>query len=206
MITDKQTLQTIRTILASEKPADIAPLDLVQMVYFTSRKSEDHDIFDSQQTLARRFNVDAKTIKRSQEKLAKLGWISRPQRRGKTRAISIRYQNLPCEETLRLQITPDAQQIAVRYQRALQRVGRRKFPKQWLRQQFLSAQRVLNECNGDVDLACALISHALSHPGHRKKSKQSLYNLYGRWPKILSTYSARLQEQEMQRQRQETIQ
>jgi hypothetical protein len=59
----------------------------------------------------RMFNVDAKTIKRSQARLEKIGWLSRPQRRGKTNALSLNYQNIPAERMLRLKITPDAQQI-----------------------------------------------------------------------------------------------
>jgi hypothetical protein len=205
---DTTTLETIRKFLASEKPTCITPVDILQMIHFISRKAEDHDIFDSQQTLARMFSADARTIQRSQERLAspEIDWIARPHRRGKTNAIAIKYENVPAEEILRLKITDEAKQISLRYQQALKRL-RKKFPAHWLPQQFPSAQRILNECDGDVELAARLIGHALSHPAHAAKSRQSLYHLYGRWKRILETYSAQLQAQEQARQQTEvTIQ
>jgi hypothetical protein len=205
---DSTTLETIRNFLASEKPTCITPVDILQMIHFITKKAEDHDIFDSQQTLARMFNADARTIQRSQERLAspEIDWIARPQRRGKTNAIAIKYEKVPAEEILRLKITDDARQISLRYQQALKRF-RKKFPAHWLSQQFPSAQRILNACNADVELAARLIGHALSHPLHAKRSRHSLYHLYGRWNKILETYSAKLQSEEQQRQQTEgTIQ
>ena len=207
---DTITLQTIRNFLASEKPSSITAVDILQMIHFISKKAEDHDIYDSQQTLARMFNVDSRTIMRSQERLAsrEIDWIARPQRRGKTNAISIKYQSVPAEEILRLQITDDAKQLALRYRQGLKRFCKRhKFPAQWLSQQFPSAQRILNACEGDMELAAKIIGHALSHPAHMKRSRQSLYHLYGRWPRILESYSAALQAQEQERQQREgTIQ
>jgi hypothetical protein len=129
---DLTTLDTIRKFLGAGKPASIAPLDILQMVYFVACKAEDHDVYHSQQTLAEIFNTDVRTIARSQKRLAspEIDWIARPQRRGKTNAISVRYQNVPAEERLRLRITDDAKQIAFRYQVGLRKIGRRKFSAQ----------------------------------------------------------------------------
>lgn len=193
LTSDGTALATIRNFLASEKPADITPLDILQMVHFMACKAEDHDTFYSQQTLARMFNTDPRSIARSQQRLAsnEIDWISRPQRRGKTNAVSIKYQNVPAEEIVRLKITPAATQLAFRYQNGLRKAGRKKFPAQWLKQQFPSAQRILNECNGNVELAAQVLGHALSDERHRKKAAQGLYHVYGRWRKIVASFAAR---------------
>jgi hypothetical protein len=192
LLNNSTTLATIRNFLASDKPASITPLDVLQMVHFMACKAEDHDTFYSQQTLARMFNTDPRSIARSQKRLAspEIDWIARPQRRGKTNAISIKYQNVPAEEILRLKITREAEQITDRYRKALRKHGRKKFPAQWLRQQFPSAQRIINDCGGDVELAARMIGHALSDPRHRKRAMQGLYHVYGRWRKIEESYEA----------------
>ena len=198
LLSDGTALATIRNFLASEKPANITPLDILQMVHFMACKAEDHDTFYSQQTLARMFNADTRSIARSQQRLAsdEIDWISRPQRRGKTSAISIKYQNVPAEEIIRLKISPDAPQLAFRYEQGLRKMGRKKFPAHWLKQQFPSAQRILNDCNGDIELAARMIGYALSDPRHRKKAVQGLYHVCGRWRKIRESYENLLKQQQ----------
>jgi hypothetical protein len=197
LLNNSTTLATIRNFLASEKPANITPLDILQMIHFMSCKAEDHDTFYSQQTLARMFNTDPRSVSRSQQRLAspEIDWIARPQRRGKTNAVSIKYQNVPAEGILRLKITPDAHKLALRYQTGLRKCGRKKFPAQWLSQQFPSAQRILNECGGDIEFAARMIGHALSDPQHWKRARLGLYHVYGRWRKIQGTYEAWQQRQ-----------
>jgi hypothetical protein len=190
LLNNSSTLATIRNFLASEKPANITPLDILQMIHFMSCKAEDHDTFYFQQTLARMFNTDPRSVARSQQRLAspEIDWIARPKRRGKTNAVSIRFQNVPAEEILRLKITPEAHKLALRYQTGVRKCGRKKFPAQWLPQQFLSAQRILNECDGDIEFAARMIGHALGDPRHYKRAMLGLYHVYGRWRKIQATY------------------
>jgi len=109
--------------------------------------------------------------------------------------LSLMYQNIPSEGSIRTKITSDAKQLAFRYQQALRRF-RKKFPAQWLPQQFVSAQRVLDLCSGDPHLADTLIGYALSHPKYGKRSRMSIYNLLGKWEHILSEYSTQLQARE----------
>jgi hypothetical protein len=196
ILNDSTTITTIRNFLASEKPASITPLDILQMVHLMTCKAEDHDTFYSQQTLARMFNTDPRSVARSQQRLAdtEIDWIARPKRRGKTNAVSIKYQNVPGEEIVRLKITPEASQISLRYQIALRKNGRQKFPAQWLKQQFPSAQRIINDCGGDVELAARMIGHALSDLRHHKRAMQGLYHIYGRWRKIELSYKASQQQ------------
>lgn len=206
VVSDRLTLRSIRSFLATEKPTSIGPVDVLHVITLMVRKAQDHPVFDSQLTLARSFGCELKTIARSQKKLAspKIDWIARPQRRGKTRALSLKFQNLPGEEPVRRVLSREAGQLAVRYRIGLQKyLRRKKFPKQWLKQQEPSAQRILNECGGDLELACAMVGHALAHPKHKRKAGMSLYNLLSQWKKVKQTYSQKLQEQENERQRSE---
>lgn len=196
---DASTLKLARNFLRSEKPPSITPVDILQIVYLMLRKAEDHDVFDSQQTIAKALNSSTWSVKRSQEKLERLGWLSRPQRRGKSNALSLRYQNIPAEEALIRQITPQARKLALGYKAALSKC-RKKFPAQWLPQQFLSAQRILDLCSGNEQAASNLINYAFSHPQHARRARQSLYNLLGRWKRLVQDYSAALEAQERERQ------
>ena len=201
---DTTTLHTLRNFLSSAKPTSITPVDILLVAHLISRKAEDHPIYDSQQTLARMCNVNWRTIQRSLERLAskEIDWISSPQRRGKTNALSLKYMNIPAEDTLRLKLTADAKQVAFRYQQAMKKFGRMKFPAQWLAQQFVSAQRILNACNGDMELAAQIVNHAINHQKYGQRSRQSLYHLYGLWPKVLTSYTEKLQARERQRAQQ----
>lgn len=202
MLSDSHTVNAIRKFLASEKPTHLQPVDLLFIIHLMVQKAEDHPIFDSHQTLAKRFNVAPKTVKKAQDRLKadEVGWISCPQRRGMTNALSLNYERIPGDDILPTKVTNEAKTLAHRYKTALIKWRvRRKFPKAWLGQQFLSAQRILDAVSGDMEIATALVSHALNHPNHRKAAAKSLYNLFGRWDKILTTYSDVLQAQHEER-------
>jgi len=190
LISDTVTVKTLRDFLAAPKPTGMTPVDILHVIQLTIRKAEDHEIFDAQKTLADAFCCDVKTIVRSQQRLAKLKWISRPQRKGRTNALSLNIANIPTERLLRTLITPTANELAMHYQRGLQRRGRKKFPNAWFSQQTLSAQRILDRCGGDIRLAAIMIKHALDSPIHQRKAKKSLYELLGRWRKVEQTYGA----------------
>ena len=195
VISDTLTLEALRNFLSSPKPPSIGPVDVLHVVLLMLRKAQDHPIYDSQQTLARMFGCEVKTVARSQQLLAspRIDWLSRPQRPGRTRALMLCWQNLPGKDPLHLHISQDAGTLAFQYQGALRRLGRKRFQKQWLAQQLPSAQRIINECDGDLVLAASMIGHALNHPRHSAKARQSLYNLYGRWKQVERTYSLQLQ-------------
>jgi hypothetical protein len=207
LITDSVTLQSLRDFLISEKPSSITPVDVLHVVHLITRKAEDHQIYDSQQTLARAFACDVKTVVRSQKRLEKLRWLSRPQRRGRTNALSLNYENIPSEKSVRTLVTQNARHLSARYQNDLRRMGlKKKFPKTWLERQFLSAQRILDKCDGDVDLAARIIGHALNNPRHRNKSKKSLYEVLGQWHKVKHSYDAEHPEHQAAEQANQPVQ
>jgi hypothetical protein len=194
VISDTATVDAVRRFLADEtKPSNLEPIDLLQIIYLMTKKAEDHAVVDSQQTLARRFNCSVHTIARSQKRLAsgKVDYISRHRRRGQSSTLALNHENIPAEAIVRLRVSEDAGTLANWYKSELQRGGlKKRFPKHFVGNQKVSAQRILNECGGDLALAKLVIAHAIIHPSHRKRSADSLYNLHGRWRQIVKTFTA----------------
>lgn len=191
LVGDTASLQSIRDLFASEKPPSINSVDIAQIVYLITHKAEEKEIFDSQQTVARALGCDVKTVVRSQKRLQKLGWIARPQRKGRTCALSLQFQNIPFEQTVRTIITQDAKTLSLRYMTALKGKGlRRKFPNAWLGRQYLSAQKILDRCTGSLELAEQIVTFAVMNPRLQNKARKSLYELHGQWPKVRATFDA----------------
>ena len=193
VLSNTHAMSAILAFAASaKKPDQLELIDITLVMYMLARKAEDHPIFDSHLTLASNFHVDPKTIQRSQQRLERLNWIARQQRRGKSCALTLLYENLPFSEPQYTEITDAAKQLAVRYQLGMQKHRiRKRFPKGWLAAQHISAQRILNRCDGDSELAAKIISHALSHPMHKKTAKDSLYKVLARWKRVTTTFAAK---------------
>ncbi len=191
ILSDTHAISAIRAFFAAEKPSELEPIDVCTVVYMLARKSEDHPIHDSQLTLAQAFGADSKTVKRSQQRLEKLGWLSRPQRRGKSNALSLNYETLPFADPQYTQVGPEAKQFASRYQQHMVRLGiRKRFPKAWLSAQHISAQRILNACDGDVTRAWGLVEFVLSDEHLKRKAMKSLYTVRQSWKRITTAFEA----------------
>lgn len=191
LITDSVTNQSVRDFLNAEKPANITTVDVLQMVHFLLRKGQDHEIYDSQQTLSELCACDVRTIARSQQRLHSFGWLSRPQRRGRTNALSLNYEKIPSEKAVRVLITQDAKTLSSHYMNELRSKGiKRKFPNAWFARQHLSAQKIIDRCDGDLELATKIVKFAISNPRLQGKAKKSLYELVGAWLKVRATFDA----------------
>lgn len=189
-LSDRQSLSNIRAFLAADKPEWMTAVDVLHVVHLMTRKGEDHPIYDSQATLAKSFAVDIKTIARSQERLVSGGLLAKPQRRGLTKALTLLYEKVPFAEPQYTRVTEAAKQLAFRYKQALAKgFQRRKFPRGWLEQQYISSQRILDRCDGDFDQAIHRLKHAANHQQHRTAVRKSMYHVLHRWPKIMATYT-----------------
>jgi hypothetical protein len=188
-LSDHHILKLSLGFLSAEKPKGADPVDVLIVLYLINRRAIDHPIYDSQNTLAEHFGCDLRTISRSLKRLAARKWITRSKWQGHSDGIAVLHDNLPCAEAKKLRITQDAKQLAGGYHRALQGMGRKRFPKGWLKQQLVSAQKVLDLCDGDLALAGSVLIYALSTATHRVQSKKSMYHLHRRWNKIMGTYT-----------------
>jgi len=191
LLTDKLTLETIRNYFADEnKPSGLGPVDHLLMVYLMSRKAEDGGITDSQQTLARRFGCSVRTVSRSLELLQQSKYASRIRRKGRTAELILNVENIPAEAPLRLRLTEEATHLAAWYKIELKKKHRKKFPKRFTEQNTATAQRILNDCGGDVDLAKRILEFALGPCMYQRAARNSLYKLFERWPKVKNSYRA----------------
>ena len=190
MNNDSTTLDAIRSILSQEQSSDLGPVDKLFLVYLLAHKAADHYVSPSQQTLARYFGCDARTVLRSQDRLTAKGLIAAIPRRGMTNELTVNVEAIPAEAKLKSAITEEARQLAFKYQAALRRhMGRKRFPKLWLQHQFFNAQRMIDDCAGDAERAKALIGFALSQPEFRKRAAKSLYNLFALWKRVKTRYA-----------------
>jgi hypothetical protein len=108
---------------------------------------------------------------------------------------AINYAAVPGEEALQEKITQDARNVSFKYQQLLQKKGRRKFHKRWLGQQFLSAQRIIDKCKGDADVALRVIQFALAAKPFQQTASQSLYNILRIWKPMGTAYLAYREQQ-----------
>jgi hypothetical protein len=187
---DSTTLRNIRNILSQDQSSELSPVDKLFLIYLLAHKAEDHYVSPSHETLARHFGCDRRTILRSQERLTAKEIIACVARRGMTNDLTVNVDSLPANATVKTVITDEARQLALRYQTALKRhTGRKRFPKLWLQHQFFNAQRMIDDCAGDVDKAARLIGFALSRPEFKGKAAKSLYELFARWKQLRESYT-----------------
>jgi Helix-turn-helix domain len=188
---DATALVTIRRFIASlNKYPDLTPQDILLVAYLMTLKAEDHPVFPSHLTIARALHMNDKTVARSFARLQKTGYVTIQHRRGFSNSYALDFSVIPGEESLSAKVTPNAERLAVLYQLLVKKKGRKKFPKLWLGQQNLSAQRIINECGGDGQTAIKIVEFALASKRFEKRSAKSLYNLFRVWRSIVKAYHA----------------
>lgn len=186
-----------RLFFSRDKPPRVKPVDISILTYLILRRCIDHEVFDSQDTIAKRLGSERRAVANSLERLEKLKWITVGGRgNGRTNALSVNLESLPAAEPINSAITPGAKFLAGRYMAALQRAGRKKFPKNWLQRQNPSAQRILTNCGGDLALARAMVSHALNSPRYKARASISLYHVLTVWPGVARSYQEKFGQQQ----------
>jgi hypothetical protein len=202
VFSDSETVAILRDFLAADKPADATPLDILQTVYLLVRKAGDHDIYDSQQTLASRLGVDLTTVNRSQKRLASpLDWIARHQRRGRSSTLSVNVDKLPRHKKEPLVISQDARALAAFYRGLLeQKTGKTRWHKHWYTQQLPSAQNIINRCEGKprrvsaLELAKFCLEVAFDDPVLNHRAGKSLYELFRIWDKVFAAFDKMVEQ------------
>ena len=182
-----------RMFFSEAKPSHLLPVDFSVMSYLLLRRSVDHAIFDSHQTIAERVCVERKTVPESLDRLQRAGWITLGSRGpGRSKAIAVNIDKFPAAQPLRDKITPEAKALVLEYVKELHKIGRRKFPKQWVPRQHSSAQRILTKCNGDVNMAYRMMGFAFMDPALKNRARMSVYHMVCIWPKIERAYGERV--------------
>ena len=190
-LNDRTILDTLRRLDSpANRPASLFPIDISVMAYLVRRRAIDHEIVDSRQTLADAVGCQSlRTIDASLERLEKAGWISvRHRWNGNSNAIQVNVNTVPALAPVQRKVTKEAGQFAVWYKGELERSGFRKQVrrKNWLSRSELSAQRILNKCGGDVELAKVRFGWGLRFSKWQKIVQSgSLYHVNGIFDKMV---------------------
>jgi DNA-binding MarR family transcriptional regulator len=192
---DRATMETLRNLYFSEGKAGLITSDIATATYLLLRKAEDHQIDDSAETIAKRLNLERKAVGVSLSRLEKAGYIILSKRAGKPMGMSINYENMPATRNLATAVTDDAKLVAGKYTQALDRYKlgskRERQKKGWYPRQQVNAQKLLNYCDGDVDLCRKMIAHALGNPDLKLRAAQGLYHMWSIWKKVKESYAAK---------------
>jgi len=190
LLSDNSIVEQLLNLYTSEEhPSKLQPIDIALVTYLVLRRTHDHEIFDSQLTIAQRLCSDRRAVAHSFDRLKSIKWISvRKRGRGMTDAIALNVESLPATRKLRQKITPEARELAERYQLALRALGPRRFTKNWLSRQAANAQIILGFCDGNLELARRLVGFAIRKSRHQKKARISLYHARMVWSRIVQEY------------------
>jgi DNA-binding transcriptional MocR family regulator len=197
----------LRDLYFSEnKPDKLQPIDVALLSYLLLRESEDQFIRDSQETLAARLGCERGAIKRSIDRLEKMGWISVTKQfdwNGKTHrntrgifgssGLSVNLEKLPklADRATRGEPSEDAIKLAKGYTAWLmQHVPNKykRFPKRWDAHQQYAAQQLIDRA-GSVEMATALVNFALLNPKHKAAARTSLSGIRRKFGAIWSDYA-----------------
>jgi len=96
-MTDAEITMAVRSLLAAEKPKRTTPLDLLQVIRLLLQKSDEKDVYVSQDTLAEELCSSPDAIARSQKRLKGWGWLSieKGGYRGRTNKYCVMLEKLP---------------------------------------------------------------------------------------------------------------
>lgn len=199
-------IERLRDLYGSEnKPADLTPSDVALLTYLLLKESEDHFVYDSQETIAARLGCERGAVARSIDRLEKLGWVTvrkqwdwTPETRRKTRGIfgssglSLNLDKLPTRTDRAKRNAPgdEAKRLAAEYTGKVVANGGtsyKRFPKRWKAHQEWSAQWLIDKA-GSPEMAWALVSFALDHAAHQKAVLRTLYELRRRFTRVWADY------------------
>ena len=193
LLGDHEVLDILRRLDSpANRPSELFPIDYHVMSYLVRRRAIDHEIYDSEQTIARALGYkDRETIAASLVRLEKVGWITvRHRGNWNTLAIQINCDRLPACASVRDKISKEAGLLALWYKGELERNGIRKFHKNWLKRSEPSAQNILTRLEGKVGSAIELAKYILAFgfkQPHWKRllMRGSLYHVEKYFNKIL---------------------
>jgi Helix-turn-helix domain len=208
--TTEKTLTRLHDLYFSEtKPKKLKPIDLALLTYLILRGTDDHFIYDSQETLAARLGCTRNTIGTSIKRLQSLKWITvqRPtnwneKMRRRSKAIyvplglSANIDQLPvsADRADRSAISEDARELAAQHTLIVMKFkGQSKYkqlPKNFGRFQESAAQRLIDELGSYDDVADVVNFAVNDSPQHHKAGITSLYAIRQRLGTIRTDMAA----------------
>jgi hypothetical protein len=191
--TDSRIPKEQRNFLQADKPKDIGPVEVALVTLLFAFKAIDHPVSFSHQTLALMLGCHVHTAKRAEQKLRDIGWISVTSRRGLSKLTSLNLDKLPTTNRKAVR-TPSEDAITMRkaYLNKLFYL-KIKLHKKQIQTLDWNSEKILQRCNGDMNLMVDMLRHAFDTAEHAKAARSGLYQLWKRWKAIERTYK-QLQE------------
>lgn len=172
-----ETLEALRNLLYSDdKPKWFKTIDALLLSYLVLRMADDHEIFDSQHTLATRFGCDTRTISASVKRLKSHGWVTSRSRKYTSSALAINRAMLPQERTRRLLPSDDAKELAEDALNVLRQLNpKRRYTKAAITREVINAERIIGHC-GSYEVAFEVVKFALmSDRWHERVKRVGLH-------------------------------
>ena len=193
---DANILTTLHNLYFSEnKPQQLQPVDIALATYLILRQTDDHFIYDSQDTLATRMGCERKAVARSISRLKTAGWVTtsvpyqwNEKTKKKTRVLartvglSISVGKLP-QQSDRAKRTSapsvHAKALAKMHTATLVQYakgGVNRFPKDFGQQQERAAQRLIDELESTT-VPYQILAFVLNDQRFSKAGLKSLYEV-----------------------------
>jgi hypothetical protein len=190
-MTDAELVHVFRRVLAAEdKPREITPLDLLQIIRFLVQQADEKHVGPSQDTLAEELCSSPDAIAKSQRRLHSLGWIvvRKGGYRGRTNLYTVQLEKLPLGDLIRTVVSAEAKQIAYSYGQAVRIPNKKKFMRNWLQQWAFQVQKLLRRTNNDKTKLLALINFALSSQKYCSRASQGPSGLRKCWRDLVADH------------------
>jgi hypothetical protein len=190
--TDSMMFRLLRDFNDGSKPMWAGAVEIGIVNLLLLRKAVDHPVKFSLSTLARSLGVSEASIRRAAKLLAARGWITTGSRKGLSKLWSVNIDRLPlADRSLPTKPKEIAVQLRKRYLNALVKLKVKLPHKKQRGTQDWTAQKIINRCEDNIELAAKIIGFALGKEPWSKYARKDLQTLYSRWEGIEDAYRLR---------------
>ena len=197
-MTDEKLVMALRALLCAEdKPADVTPLDLLQIARLLLQHADEKDVYTSQDTLAEQLCSSVDSIARSQERLSKLGWIitRKGGYRGRTNLYQVDLEKLPIADLKRTVVSEDAKNLTIQLGRQFKADNRKgKHNRGWVQRWSFIMQGLIDRAGGDIQYVYDVVNFAWTHPDYIEKVKEGPPALKRVWRKLNAAYAEHIKK------------
>ena len=188
---DSQLTQVIRHLLASDKPSDIKPLDVLLVVRLLLQHAAEKSVTLSYSSLADQLCCTEHTVATSVDRLVDHGWLTFTSGKNQNRANTffVVLDKLPLEADLKKTVVgPMARNMAAQHVMMMKRARRRVFKTTGDRLAFGFQFLIDRKCKGDANLLFSLLNFAGNHPDYQAKLLRGPHEMKRCWRSLVDDY------------------
>ncbi len=190
-MTDSQLTQVIRHLLASDKPSDITPLDLLLVVRLLLQHAAEKSVTLSYTSLGEQMCCSPHTVSTSVQRLVEHGWLvfRSGKNQNKANTFFVVLEKLPLDAELkRTVVSQFAKNMAVQHIRLMKSAKRRIFKTTADRLAFGFQTLIDRKCNGDTSLLVSVLNFAGQHPDYQAKLLRGPHEMKRCWRSLIDAY------------------